>query len=209
MNSNTTGLAAAALRAAGEDDAADAGAAFLADLQIGACDEFGAIAYDQTAFDAGIDADRGQWTRASAQGALGLGLPAYGGIGTVAPVDAGLDDVTCPAVPVAAGRALGARLGRVGRRRRFGDPHRGGLPAGGDRGRHARTPRPISLGSATADADGGVVKTVTIPADLEPGVHTIELVGQTSGVEVAVDVEVLPARGCRRRRAPADRIRIG
>ena len=33
VNSNTTGLAAAALRAAGEDDAADAGAAFLAALQ--------------------------------------------------------------------------------------------------------------------------------------------------------------------------------
>ena len=54
-----------------------------------------------------------------------------------------------------------------------------------------------------------MVKTVTIPADLEPGVHTIELVGQTSGVEVAVEVEVVPAEGAAARRAPADRIGIG
>ena len=42
---------------------------------------------------------------------------------------------------------------------------------------------PIALGTATADADGTVVGTVTIPADVEPGVHTIVLVGQTSGVD--------------------------
>ena len=152
------------------------------------------IAYDQAAFDAGIDADRGQWTRASAQGALGLGLPAYGGIGTVAPVDAGLDDVACPAVPAPpVVPSVHASVG-VGRRRRLGDPHRGGLPPGEtvDVTLHST---PISLGSATADADGGVVKTVTIPADVEPGVHSIEMVGQTSGVEVAVEVEVLPADG--------------
>ena len=101
-----------AARAAGEAEAADAGAAFLAGLQSDACAELGAIAYDQTAFDAGIDADRGQWTRATAQGVLGLGLPAYGGIGTVAPVDAGLDAVSCPAAPAAAERST-----RIGERR--------------------------------------------------------------------------------------------
>ena len=82
-----------------------------------ACDDFGAVAYDQSAFDAGIAADRGQWTRASAQGALGLGLPAYGGIGTVAPVDAGLDDVSCPATPVEPEGHLVSHLGGCRRRR--------------------------------------------------------------------------------------------
>ena len=52
---------------------------------------------------------------------------------------------------------------------------------------------PISLGSATADEDGTVVKTVTIPADVEPGVHTIEMAGQTSGVTVTAEVEVVAA----------------
>ena len=133
VNSNTTGLAAAALRAAGEDDAADAGAAFLAALQSDACAEFGAIAYDQSAFDAGIAADRGQWTRASAQGALGLGLPAYGDIGTVAPVSAGLEEVTCPAVVVEPGATASAL---VRDRRRVGHDLRGGLRPWGDGGCH-------------------------------------------------------------------------
>lgn len=98
VNSNTTGLAAAALRAAGEGEAADAAAGFLAGLQLRTCADFGALAYDQPALAAGIAADRGQWTRATTQGALGLGLPAYGDIGTVAPVPAGVGPVACPAL---------------------------------------------------------------------------------------------------------------
>ena len=62
---------------------------------------------------------------------------------------------------------------------------------------------PISLGAAEADAEGGVVATVTIPADVEPGVHTIELVGQTSGARAEVDVEVLPAEGAQQGGLPA------
>jgi LPXTG-motif cell wall-anchored protein len=192
VNSNTTGLAAAALRAAGEDEAADAGAAFIAGLQSSACDEFGALAYDQSAFDAGIDADRGQWTRASAQGVLGLGLPAYGGIGTVAPVDLGLDDVSCaalppvPPVPVDPKVTLSATSVVAG-----GDVTLTGVGfTPGETVDITLHSTPISLGSATADQEGTVVKTVTIPATLEPGVHTIEIVGQTSGVTVSTQIEV-------------------
>jgi LPXTG-motif cell wall-anchored protein len=47
------------------------------------------------------------------------------------------------------------------------------------------------LGSATADANGTVVETVTIPATIEPGVHTIEMEGQTSGVTVSTEIEVV------------------
>ena len=82
VNTNTTGLAAAALRAAGEDEAADAAAAFIADLQVERVRRLRRHRLRPAAFDAGIAADRGQWTRATGQGVLGLGLPAYGGIGT-------------------------------------------------------------------------------------------------------------------------------
>ena len=79
------------------------------------------------AFDAGIDGrPRPVDPRPPRQGALGLGLPAYGGIGTVAPVTAGLDDVGVP------GRRRSSRghgLGGVGDRRRVGHAHRGGLRA--------------------------------------------------------------------------------
>jgi LPXTG-motif cell wall-anchored protein len=187
VNTNTTGLVAAALRSAGEEEAADSGAAFIAALQSNACAEFGALAYDQSAFDAGIVADRGQWTRATAQGALGLGLPGYGGIGTVAPVSAGLDAITCPSQPVAP--SVTASVGSI-------------LP-GGTLTIHGTgfTPgeivdatlhsTPIALGSFTADADGEVDGPVTIPADVEPGEHTIVLAGRTSGVEASVPIEVI------------------
>ena len=96
INANTTGLAAQALRAAGQTSDADAAAAFLAGLQMLACADFGALAYDAATFGSGVEADRAQWIRATAQGVLGLGLPSYGTIGSVAPVPAGLDPVACP-----------------------------------------------------------------------------------------------------------------
>ncbi len=97
-NANSTGLAAQALRAAGYADDADRAAAFLADLQVQACADFGAIAYDQAAFDAGVDANRDQWIRATAQGVLGMGLPSYADIGAVGSV-AGLAPIACPETP--------------------------------------------------------------------------------------------------------------
>ena len=98
VNANSTGLAAQALRTAGETEAADGAAAFVASLQSNECVDFGAIAYDAVAFSAGVDADRSQWIRASAQGVMGLGLASYGAIGSVAPVSAGLAPITCPEV---------------------------------------------------------------------------------------------------------------
>ena len=192
VNSNTTGLAAAALRAAGEGSAADAAARFLAGLQLGDCadDDFGAIAYDQSAFAAGIEADRAQWTRATAQGALGLGLPAYGGIGSVPPVTAGLDDVTCPAVvdvvPKLTSSASSITAGGTLTLEGVGF-------APGETVDVTLHSAPVDLGSFTADEDGAVAATVTIPAHVEPGLHTIAMVGRTSGTELEVSVEVLAA----------------
>lgn len=192
VNTNTTGLAAAALRAAGETAAADAGAAFVADLQLANCDDFGALAYDQAGFDAGIAADRAQWTRASAQGAFALGLPAYGDIGSAPPVPAGLDDVACPAggggpAPGPATVQASAPSVEAGgvvtlTASGFGPGEAVDIAIGSTR---------VSLGSAVADAAGDVVATVTIPADLEPGVHRIDLVGRSTGRTASVEVEVL------------------
>jgi hypothetical protein len=99
-NANSTGLAAQALRAAGDVDDADRAASFLVGIQqVEACTDFGAVAYDQAGFDAGVDANRDQWIRATAQGTLGLGLPSYADIGVVAPDAAGLAPVACPAPP--------------------------------------------------------------------------------------------------------------
>ncbi|MEO6318297.1 MAG: hypothetical protein ABIP36_05885 [Acidimicrobiales bacterium] len=99
VNANTTGLAGQALRAAGATAEADAAAGFLAGLQAGCGPDLGAIAYDATAAAAGVDADRDQWIRATAQGVLGLGLPAFGAIGVGAPVAAGLAAVGCADAP--------------------------------------------------------------------------------------------------------------
>ena len=52
---------------------------------------------------------------------------------------------------------------------------------------------PIDLGTVTADDEGAVTLTFTVPADLEPGVHTVDLVGQTSGTTVSVGFEVQAA----------------
>ena len=189
LNANSTGLAGQALRAAGETTAADAAAVFLAGLQMHECSDFGAIGYDAAGFGAGVAADRDQWIRATAQGLLGLGLPSYGGIGSVAPVTASLDPVACavPAVPDPPFLALSSSSVVAGsdvtvRATGF----EAGEPV--DITLHSAA---ISLGSAPAAVDGSVSATVTIPADTEPGPHRIELVGRTSGATASAPVEVL------------------
>lgn len=94
-NANSTGLASQALRAAGAGAEADRAAAFLADIQLRTCTDFGALAYDEAGFAAGIAANRDQWVRATTQAVLGLGLPSYADIGVVEPHPAGLDSVAC------------------------------------------------------------------------------------------------------------------
>ncbi len=189
VNANSTGLAAQALRAAGATQAADVAAAFVASLQSAECVEFGAIAYDAVAFSVGVDADRDQWIRASAQGVMGLGLASYGGIGSVGPVSAGLAAFTCPEVVVVPPPTVTVSSPSV---------VAGGevtLRAAGFDGNEpvdiTLYSDPIFLGSVVADAAGAVSTTVSIPADLEPGAHRIELVGRVSGRAASVSVEVL------------------
>ncbi|HEY2331268.1 MAG TPA: hypothetical protein VGH94_05070, partial [Acidimicrobiales bacterium] len=98
-NANTTGLVAAALRAAGKGAAANRAAAWVSSVQLTAANvgsgpaaaEVGAIAYDPSTRDAaiagGIAASaRDQFRRATTQAVLALGLPGYGEIGSTAPV---------------------------------------------------------------------------------------------------------------------------
>lgn len=83
-NSNSTGLTAQALRAAGRTAAADRAAAWIVGTnQLAAGPDVGAIAYDGAARDAalavGITAQTGdQWRRTTAQAVLGLGLSPFG-----------------------------------------------------------------------------------------------------------------------------------
>ena len=53
---------------------------------------------------------------------------------------------------------------------------------------------PVLAGVVTADASGGVRHAITVPADLPPGVHHVELRGVTSGRSVrSAELTVLAA----------------
>ena len=131
----------------------------------------------------------------SPQGVLGLGLPdlrrhRHGRAGAT------------PGSTTSAARRAAARrstpkvhgLGHVGDGRGLGrrSPAWASRPA--RRSTSPCTPRRSSLGTVTADADGAVAKTVTIPADVEPGDHT-DRAGRARPRARAVEV---PSRGARR-----------
>jgi len=200
VNSNTTGVAAAVVRTAGATEEADAGAAFVAGVQAtDDCTELGALAYDATAFAAGVDADRGQWTRATAQGVLALGLPDYGSIGSTPPVDAGLAPIGCadtpppttpptdpPAAPAPSITLRSTTVTLGGLIEGSGEGF-----AAGEEVRGTLVSTPSTLGSVAADDGGAVTFSFTVPTDLEPGVHTFALTGQTSGLSASAEIEVL------------------
>jgi Prenyltransferase and squalene oxidase repeat len=95
-NSNSTGLAAQALTAAGKDTAASRAVDFVVSLQLTAdngglaAGEAGAIAYNRSAFDAAVasgiqEPTRDQWRRTTAQAVLGLAKVSFGELGTNEP----------------------------------------------------------------------------------------------------------------------------
>jgi endo-1,4-beta-xylanase len=49
---------------------------------------------------------------------------------------------------------------------------------------------PVTLGVVSAGSSGAVAQTVTIPANIDPGAHHIELTGLTSGVVVSIPLTV-------------------
>lgn len=174
-NTNSTGLAAAALAAAGRTDAALSAAEWLAGLRVARgttgplSDEVGAIAYDQAAFTAGTstgisESGRDQWLRATAQAALAL-----------------------PQVPDAADPSLSARTGAG----RYAAPGQE-VPVQVD-GLRADEAFEVSGGSAavggTADDDGRAEVTVVMPA--EPGEVTLTLTGGDASRSATTALEVL------------------
>ncbi len=86
-NTNSSALAAQALRAAGHLESADRAAAWVAALQrVDVAADRGAIAYDRAAADAAADEGidplaRDQWRRATTQGVMAFGAPVIGLIG--------------------------------------------------------------------------------------------------------------------------------
>lgn len=103
-NSNSTGLAAQALRTVGEDDAADRAVSWLLDRQVGTDgprEQQGAFAFDATGFDAG------NATRATTQAILGLSGIGFADL--VAPTDPlayGLAGAGPPPPPTGGGGAV-------------------------------------------------------------------------------------------------------
>jgi hypothetical protein len=84
-NTNSTGLATAALRLAGANTAADKGQAYIEAQQLSTGSGAGAIGYDPAAKAAATggtigSSDLDQWRRATSQALLGLGIPSYGQI---------------------------------------------------------------------------------------------------------------------------------
>ena len=102
LNTNSTGLATAALAGTSYQTARDRAATFVAAHRLSEGADAGAIAYNQAGKQAGVDANRDQWIRASAQAVLAL---APVGLETLqlAPLDAGAY------VPVASFRVADTR----------------------------------------------------------------------------------------------------
>ncbi|MGQ0434761.1 MAG: hypothetical protein ACT452_20420 [Microthrixaceae bacterium] len=197
-NTNSTGLAAQALRAIGSAAPADAAAGFITDLQLTSGEDSGAIALNQAGLDGGADGiailERDGFRRATGQAVLALGLPAYSEIGadavdpaTLVPcVDPVVPTPPTPAGPTATVSSPTVTLGGT-------TTVTGSGFAPGEQVSVTLFSTPIRLGTATASSTGQVVHAVTIPADLEVGDHHIELVGLTSGARVSIAIEVLGA----------------
>ena len=201
-NTNSTGLAAVALRSLGETAAADDAAAFIAGLQLQAGDDVGAIALNQaglTSADDGVQVlERDGFRRASTQGVLAFGLPSYGEVGAAPVVPAAFEPCGAPVAPTptpsptpaptptptaalsAATVAPGGQLTVTGT---------GFTP--GETVTATLFSTPIHLGTVSADAAGTASLVFVVPADIEPGEHRVELVGLSSGVRVSAPFEVL------------------
>jgi LPXTG-motif cell wall-anchored protein len=202
-NSNSTGLAAVTLRSLGQHAAADEAAAFIAGLQLESGDDVGAIALnaagEASAADGIQDPERDGFRRASTQGVLAFGLPSYAEL-LAGPVDPA-DLAPCAAPPAGSdpsGELSTSTVAPGGTVTITAE----GFEAG-ETVEATLHSTPIELGTTTADGDGNVTMTVTIPSDVEPGAHTVELRGLSSGRTVTLpltivgveDPRALPATG--------------
>jgi len=206
-NANSTGLAAVALRSLGETGAADEAAGFIAGLQLQDGDDLGAIALNQAGLTAAADGvevlERDGFRRATTQGVLAFGLPTYGEIGAeavdpaaLAPCGDSAPEDPGPVVPPAPSSAT-ATLSATSVR--AGDDltvtGTGFIP--GEAVSVTLYSTPVEIGSVTADAAGQMSFTFTVPSDIEPGDHRVELVGQRSGARASATFVVLGVESAR------------
>lgn len=196
-NTNSSGLAAQALRAVGSEAAADSAAGFVTGLQLTSGDDSGAIALNQAGYDSAADGiatlERDGFRRATGQAVLALDLPAYSEIGAD-PVDpASL--APCAPVPTTTAPPSSATATASATSVVLGGSTvvSGSGFTPGEQVTITLHSTPVLLATVVADGDGRVSQAVTIPTDLEVGEHRIELVGLTSGVRVSIDIEVLGA----------------
>ncbi|MEY2425214.1 MAG: hypothetical protein QOI61_786 [Actinomycetota bacterium] len=173
-NANSSGLAAATLRAYGDAPNANTAAGFVKTLQLTSGDDAGAILLDQDGYDAassdGLDEPgRTVAARATAQGVMAFGLPAYSLIGERAPVEPSTT-VTLSASSVPEGGTMTAS---------------GGGFRAGEKVNVVVSSDPVTVGTPTADDSGLVSQSFTLPASVTAGQHTVTLTGQDSGVTIS------------------------
>jgi LPXTG-motif cell wall-anchored protein len=183
-NSNSTGLAAAALRAVGAAAAATKAAGYVAALQLGSGPDAGAIGYDHDAVVAASggtidDTSRDQWRRSTAQAVLALGLPGYGAIVAVpAPVTGGggggggggVTGGTSTATASSSAVEAGGTIRIAGSGFRPGERVQVWLHS-----------TPVLVASGYASGAGTVSLVVRIPAGTKAGAHQVVVLGVASG----------------------------
>jgi hypothetical protein len=183
-NANSTGLAASTLRGFGDNPDANTAASFVKAIQLTSGDDAGAITLNKEQFDDasanGVsDEMRPTVVRATTQGVLALGLPAYLFIGVFEPVE--------PATTI----ALSSSSAKPGDT----------VTVDGN-GFYADEvvdvilhSDPETVASPTADEQGRPSTTFTVPQSTPPGSHTVELRGQTSGVTISAPLTVAATDG--------------
>lgn len=204
-NTNSTGLAASALAAAGTCEQAGRAAEWVSSLQVGPqpassplAGEEGALAYDRAAMDSasasGIGAGRDQWWRATVQAVAGL-THARGSAKALAVTSTG-SEPGATATLSATGAAVGDRFCLTG-------PGIAGsrtVVVGADRVLDATVTLPAATGPATytlTGRDGAATHTVPVRSSAQPdsargSVAGVRLVGpagfRKAGSKVALEV---------------------
>ncbi|HVV37288.1 MAG TPA: hypothetical protein VHC63_11840 [Acidimicrobiales bacterium] len=181
-NANSSGLAASVLRGLGEAPTANKAATFVNTLQLTSGDNDGAIALDKDTHDAaasdGLDVQgKTLAARATAQGVLALGLPAYPLIGTDEPVE--------PSTTIALSTSTAQTGGTM--------TVSGGGFATGEKVRVTVASDPVIVGEPVANRAGFASQSFVLPSSVGAGSHTVTLTGETSGVTISAPLTVTAA----------------
>lgn len=181
-NANSTGLAAAVLRAAGDAPDANDAAAFVKTVQLTSGANNGAILVDADSHDAavsdGLDTQgKTLAARSTAQGVLALGLPAYELLGTASAVE--------PATTATLASSSVQQGGSV--------TVTGGGFLAGETVKAVVQSDPVNVGQAVANGSGAASLTFVLPSSIGAGSHTVTLTGLDSGVTASAPLTVTAA----------------